>query len=32
MERCWLKATGKSPPAEVLNAIEKYKQKQEESA
>ncbi len=32
MERCWLKVTGKSPPAEVLNAIEKYKQKQEESA
>jgi tetratricopeptide (TPR) repeat protein len=30
MECCWQKVTGKSPPAEVLNAIEKYKQ--EESA
>jgi tetratricopeptide (TPR) repeat protein len=27
MERCWLKVTKKSPPAEVLNAIEKYKDK-----
>jgi tetratricopeptide (TPR) repeat protein len=30
MERCWQKVTGKSPPAELLNAIENYKQ--EESA
>jgi tetratricopeptide (TPR) repeat protein len=32
MERCWLKVTKKSPPAVVLNAIEKYKQEQGESA